>query len=42
MTVVNETGRWQPLATRDEEQGLAARGATYARLKAMGIEPDAS
>ncbi len=35
VTVVNETGRWQPLATRVEQQVLSARGAVFAYLHAV-------
>lgn len=38
VTVVNETGRWQPLATRVEQQVLAARGAIFAYLNAGAFE----
>lgn len=31
-TVTNESGRWQPLATRVEQQVLSARGAVFAYL----------
>jgi len=37
VTVVNETGRWQPLATRVEQQVLAARGAIFAFLNARAF-----
>mgnify|MGYP001222876491 CR=1 FL=1 len=36
VTVTNETGRWQPLAQRVEQQTLAARGAIFAYLNALG------
>lgn len=38
VTVVNETGRWQPLATRVEEQVLSARGAIFAYSNAEAFE----
>lgn len=35
VTVTTETGRWQPLATRVEQQLLAARGAIFAYLNTV-------
>lgn len=35
VTVTTETGRWQPLSTRVEQQVLAARGAIFAYLNAV-------
>lgn len=35
ITVTNETGRWQPLATRVQQQVLSARGAIFAYLNAV-------
>ncbi|HET9027705.1 MAG TPA: hypothetical protein VFN07_09295 [Trueperaceae bacterium] len=38
VTVTTETGRWQPLASRVEQQVLAARGAIFAYLHAVGAQ----